>query len=222
MSQGLAADISALGRLTDRQSVLDYGLRDIVRRVQQVDGFNSYLEFESAMQALFREIQASISAQMQAGGPEKLAKAKEMLLLNCELQHLLERSALCKYMNKGRQIWAAQRQFLLQSHGWDANRTTTSGKEFKAAARLLQTCYRLHADGDTDDPLSSGPFGRGGVFSGHQADGGRREGRKCHNCGQVGHISRDCKKARDPSSIKCYRCGGSGHTSKDCDGVRLP
>ena len=81
MSQGLAADISALGRLTDRQSVLDYGLRDIVRRVQQVDGFNSYLEFESAMQALFREIQASISAQMQAGGPEELAKAKEMLLL---------------------------------------------------------------------------------------------------------------------------------------------
>jgi len=39
MSLGLAADISALGRLTDRQSVLDYGLRGIVRRVQQVDGF---------------------------------------------------------------------------------------------------------------------------------------------------------------------------------------
>ena len=63
MNLRLAADISALGRLTDRQSVLGYGLRDIVHRVQRVDGFTSCLEFEGAMLALFREIQASVSAQ---------------------------------------------------------------------------------------------------------------------------------------------------------------
>lgn len=41
---------------------------------------------------------------------------------------------------------------------------------------------------------------------------------KCHNCGEVGHISKECseEKGERPATVACYNCGGEGHRVRDC------
>ena len=53
------------------------------------------------------------------------------------------------------------------------------------------------------------------------------ENSKCHQCGKLGHLARDCPSKpitkqlqidhdKKYTDIKCFACGKNGHTSKNC------
>lgn len=222
---GIGGDISALGRLTSRASVLEYGLRDVVRNVQKMHGYRSYAEYEVAVMELVKQVQSSVSAQMALKTSAASANAEALMALCCELNQMLDDTAICKQVSKGKASWQAQRHFILHANGWEVGKSAVSSKEFKSQARLLQTCHRLYAGMDEDESISGSPFSKGGIFgtdgkAQRPAEPRKEDTRTCHNCGKMGHIARNCKKARDSSSFKCLRCGEMGHKAKDCDGVR--
>lgn len=41
-------------------------------------------------------------------------------------------------------------------------------------------------------------------------------GRACRNCGQEGHIAKDCDQPRNMDSVTCRNCEKTGHFSKEC------
>ncbi|CAN8229187.1 unnamed protein product [Cochlearia groenlandica] len=45
---------------------------------------------------------------------------------------------------------------------------------------------------------------------------GSRRGGDCFNCGEAGHIAKDCSGERVAGKEVCYTCGEAGHYSRDC------
>jgi hypothetical protein len=64
---------------------------------------------------------------------------------------------------------------------------------------------RQKADGSDDD--RSGRGGRAYIASG---GGAKKETRRCHECGEVGHMKYSCPK------VECARCKRNGHLAANC------
>ena len=41
-------------------------------------------------------------------------------------------------------------------------------------------------------------------------------GNNCRNCGEEGHMSKECDKPRNPATVTCRNCEEMGHFSKEC------
>ncbi|AAT68810.1 gag protein [Simian immunodeficiency virus] len=46
-----------------------------------------------------------------------------------------------------------------------------------------------------------------------QGSNPRRGPTRCFNCGQLGHLQKDCPR---PKKLKCFNCGGTGHIARQC------
>jgi hypothetical protein len=40
--------------------------------------------------------------------------------------------------------------------------------------------------------------------------------RGCRNCGEEGHLAKDCERPRNPDTVTCRNCEQMGHFSRDC------
>jgi hypothetical protein len=53
----------------------------------------------------------------------------------------------------------------------------------------------------------------------------KEKSKACFNCGDSGHLSKDCTKPKVKFVTKgkenCYKCGKPGHLSKDCTAEKI-
>jgi cold shock CspA family protein len=131
-------------------------------------------------------------------------------------------------------------EFLVESS--DDGRTkaldvTGPGGSFVQGASYRRDGYSGGGRGGGGEPGAGRGFGGGGGrgrgrggrggFGGERSGGGGGGDRSCYNCGEGGHIARDCPNESTGNARQggggggggnrnCYNCGEAGHLARDC------
>lgn len=216
-----------VGRWRDHNDVVEHGLRPIVMKVQQLDGYRSYAAYKAAMESLITLIQTSVSYEMALKNEVGNRNAADLIRTCVELSSRLKSTELCESM--ANPCWEAQRMFILEVNKWSGGAADAATEDFAKKAKLLTVFQRIAKSQRSDDQESGlDPFAKGGIFDKNPGNANKKrphrdaETRTCHLCSKAGHIARNCptKSKRDVSTITCRRCKEKGHLAADCDGVK--
>ena len=203
----------AIGNWSSRADVLENGVKPIIRKVQDPLGYTAYSQYESDMRRVISRVQKAVSFEVQKG---RHGKPEKLIMVACDLSHLLDHTEICKSARKSGTSWNAQRSFILSQNKWSAGSADVSAEDFAMQAKKLNVFYKLYGSETSDFGEASDDFS---AFGSRKREP-RTDTRVCHFCGLRGHVARNCpnRTRRDTKEIVCFRCGEPGHRAAECTG----
>ncbi|KAH9383081.1 hypothetical protein HPB48_023811 [Haemaphysalis longicornis] len=100
--------------------------------------------------------------------------------------------------------------------GWSGNNGAGDTNSAAAAAAADDPWQEDDSGGGGGGWKESSSSGFGGGDRSGGGGGGGGSSRGCFNCGEDGHMSRDCPNPQQERRKGCFKCGEDGHMSRDC------
>ncbi|GFU42299.1 probable ATP-dependent RNA helicase DDX4 [Trichonephila clavipes] len=104
--------------------------------------------------------------------------------------------------------------------GWSENPVTNNQDSWNESNNYQQSNnYSTRQNRDSSKASFSQRNDSNGYSSFNRYPKGGGGGRNCYNCGDEGHMSKDCPTKRGNSNSRsgaCFKCGEEGHIGRDC------